>query len=282
FSFLDNRLSVVADYYIKNTEGVLLQLPIPTTAGIPRLHGPFVNAGSLENKGFEFAVSYQNAPSNAFGYDISFNIATNKNRVTGLGTQDAIISQWTRGKQYATTITTENEEVGSFYGYIMEGIFRDIDDLNAHANQPGSAPGDVKFKDLDNNGEINANDQTIIGSPFPDFTYGMNAGLRYKQFDLSLFIQGKQGQEIYNLLAPSINDGEGDNNATVVMLNRWTPDNRDTHVPRAVSGNPGQNTRPSTRFLEDGSYLRIQNVQIGYNFNIEQFHLTQSRVYLLA
>lgn len=278
--FFNNRLSFVMDYYVKNTDGVLLQLPIPTTSGIRRANGPFVNAGALQNKGFEFTTNYQNNPSSKVNYSVSANISTNKNKVTSLGTGEAIIAQWTRGKQYATTITQRGQEIGALYGYIMEGIFRDQADLNAHATQSGSSPGDVKFRDTNKDGRVDASDQVVIGSPFPDFTYGLNSNIRYKKFDLVVFLQGKQGHDIYNLLAPSINDGEGDNNATTAMLNRWTPNNMNTNIPRAVTGNPGQNTRPSTRFIEDGSYLRIQNAQLGYSFNADRLKLSRLRLYV--
>lgn len=261
--FLDNRLSVVMDYYVKNTDDILLRLPVPTTSGIRRTAGAFVNAGSLQNKGFEFTATYRDR-INDFEYSLSGNFATNNNEITSLNAGKPIIAQLNSGKQSALTITQEGGEVGAFYGYIMEGIFQDWDEVNGHASQSGSAPGDIKYRDLDGNNVINANDQTTIGSPFPDFTYGFNFNFLYKDFDLSIALNGKQGHQLYNLIWSDLNEGEGDNNATTEMLNRWSPDNPDTDIPRAVTGNPGQNTRPSTRFIEDGSFLRIQNVQLGY------------------
>jgi TonB-linked SusC/RagA family outer membrane protein len=283
--FFDQSLSFVIDYYVKNTDGVLLQLPIATTSGIRRDHGPFVNAGALQNKGFEFTATYQDRAPGDFRYSISANLSTNKNKVVSLGSGEDIIARWSRGKQYGTTITQEGSEIGAFYGYVMEGVFKDQADVDKHAEQPGSAPGDVKFKDINGDHRIDASDQIVIGNPFPDFTYGLNVDLAYRWFDFSLFIQGKQGQDIYNLLWPSINDGEGDNNATREMLKRWTPDNTFTNIPRAITGNPGQNTRPSTRFVEDGSYMRVQNVQIGYHIGprlINALKISNLRVYLSA
>jgi hypothetical protein len=165
----------------------------------------------------------------------------------------------------------------------MEGIFKDQADVDRHAEQPGSAPGDVKFKDVNGDHRIDANDQTVIGSPFPDFSYGFNANLRYKNFDFVLFLTGKQGQQLYNLVWSDLNEGEGDNNATTDQLRRWTPEHTDTDVPRAVTGNPGQNTRSSSRFIENASYMRIQNAQLGYSLGshlLDQLKISKLRIYL--
>jgi TonB-linked SusC/RagA family outer membrane protein len=279
----NQQLTFVLDYYIKNTDGILVQLPIPTTSGFRRDKGPFVNAGSVQNKGFEFTATYQSNPSRDFSYVLSANIATNKNRVTSLNAGQPIIAQLASGKQSAYTITQEGGEIGDFYGYVMEGIFKDQADVDKHAEQPGSAPGDVKFKDINGDHKIDAEDQTVIGSPFPDFSYGFNANLRYKNFDFVLFLTGKQGQQLYNLVWSDLNEGEGDNNATTDQLRRWTPDHTNTDVPRAVTGNPGQNTRSSSRFIENASYMRIQNAQLGYSLGshlLDQLKISKLRVYL--
>ncbi len=280
----DHQLSFVMDYYVKDTDGILVQLPIPTTSGIRRNNGPFVNAGAVQNKGFEFAAIYKKAFDNGFNYSLSANIATNRNEVTSLNEGQPIIAQLRSGKQAANTITQEGGEIGAFYGYVMEGIFKDQADVDNHAEQSGSSPGDVKYKDIDGNGVINALDQTVIGSPTPDFTYGFNASIGFKNFDMSVFLTGKHGHQIYNLIWSDLNEGEGDNNATTDQLRRWTPTNTNTNVPRAVTGNPGQNTRPSSRFVEDASYLRIQNVQLGYDLSklAEKLNTTKLRLYLSA
>lgn len=280
----DNRLSFVFDYYVKDTDDILLQLPIPTTSGIRRNNGPFVNAGSMQNRGLELTASYQNRLGE-LNYVLSGNFATNRNKVTSLNQGLPIIAQLNSGKQSALTITQEGSEIGSFYGYVMEGIFRDQDDVNGHAVQPGAEPGDVKFRDLNNDGVINADDQTIIGSPFPDFTYGVNINLLFRNFDMVIFLQGKQGHDLYHLVWADLNEGEGDNNATTDMLRRWTPDNRETDIPRAVTGNPAQNTRPSSRFVEDASYLRLQNLQLGYTLPPDlssRFGVSRLRVFVSA
>ncbi|HVY75301.1 MAG TPA: TonB-dependent receptor [Puia sp.] len=284
-SMFQRKLSFILDYYVKNTDGILIKLPIPTTSGIRRTNGPFVNAGSVRNQGFEFTATYQNSSSKNFSYSLSANIATNQNRVISLNSNQPIIAQLTSGTEQSYSITQQGGQISEFYGYIMEGIFKDQADVDKHAKQAGSGPGDVKFKDINGDGVVNGSDQTIIGSPFPKFTYGFNASLRYKNFDLDLFLTGKQGQYLYNLVWATVNEGNGDNNATTDQLRRWTPSNTNTDMPRAIYGNPGQNTRPSTRYVENASYLRIQNVQLGYNLPaaaLNRLKLSRLRIYIAS
>lgn len=278
-----DKLAFTIDYYIKNTDDILLQLPIPTTSGFRRTNGPFVNAGSMGNRGFEFTVNHRNILTNGFTYSISGNIATNKNKITSLNRGEPIYATQASGKQVAQTITQEGYPLGSFFGYVMEGVFKDAEDLANHAFQDGSEVGDVKFKDLNSDGVINALDQQIIGSPFPKFTYGLNSDIEFKNFDFAVFVYGKQGHDIYHLLWADLNEGEGDNNATTEMLQRWTPTNTATNVPRAITGQPGGNTRPSSRFIENASFLRIQSISLGYNLGKlipKNFNVSRLRIYV--
>lgn len=262
---LDEKLSLTMDYYVKDTDDILLQVPIASSGGFGRNDGPFVNAASVKNTGVEFSATYQDN-AGELGYSITGNIATNKNEVVSLGQGESILT--TVGIGWAvenmTTITRPGDPMGSFYGWEMEGIFRDQADVDTHASQPGAQPGDVKWRDLNNDGVIDVDDRTIIGNPFPDFDYGLNLNLNYRNFDMSVFVQGKQGHDIYNLAWDALNTGQGDNNATTEMLDRWTPQNRDTNIPRVINGNPAGNDRSSDRFVEDASYFKIQNIQIGY------------------
>jgi TonB-linked SusC/RagA family outer membrane protein len=281
----NRKLTLVLDYYVKNTNDILVKLPIPTTSGIRRTNGPFVNAGSVQNKGFEFTATYQSSLSKAFSYSLSANVAANKNKVLSLNSNQPIIAQLTSGTEQSNSITQQGGEISEFYGYVMEGIFKDQADVAKHAKQAGSGPGDIKYKDLNNDGVINASDQTILGSPFPKLTYGLNANLRYKNFDMDIFLTGKQGQYLYNLVWATINEGNGDNNATRDQLRRWTPGNTNTDVPRAISGNPGLNTRPSSRYVENASYLRVQNIQVGFNLGgryLNKLKLSRLRIYVSA
>jgi TonB-linked SusC/RagA family outer membrane protein len=281
----NRKLTLVLDYYVKNTNDILVKLPIPTTSGIRRTNGPFVNAGSVQNKGFEFTATFQSSLSKAFSYSLSANVAANKNKVLSLNSNQPIIAQLTSGTEQSNSITQQGGEISEFYGYVMEGIFKDQADVAKHAKQAGSGPGDIKYKDLNNDGVINASDQTILGSPFPKLTYGLNANLRYKNFDMDIFLTGKQGQYLYNLVWATINEGNGDNNATRDQLRRWTPGNTNTDVPRAISGNPGLNTRPSSRYVENASYLRVQNIQVGFNLGgryLNKLKLSRLRIYVSA
>jgi len=281
----DQKLSFVFDYYVKNTNGILVKLPIPTTSGIRRTNGPFVNAGSVQNKGIEFTATYQNRLSDDINYSLSGNISANRNKVISLNSNQPIIAQLTSGTEQSISITQQGDAISEFYGYVMDGIFKDQADIDKSPKQPGSAPGDAKFKDLNHDGVINASDQTVLGSPFPKFIYGFNANLNYKNFDLVLFVTGKSGQYLYNLVWATLNEGVADNNATTEQLKRWTPNNTNTNIPRAVEGNPGLNERPSSRFVQNASYMRVQNIQIGYNLGKQlshKFKLTNCRFYISA
>jgi len=260
----DNRFLVVADYYIKNTTDALLQLPVPTTTGLRRNNGSFVNAAEIRNEGFELALTYRKSTGN-FTYNLSANLSTIDNEVVSLGGGSDIIVQRSSDPNIANTITAEGGEIGMFYGWETDGIFQDQSEVDNHATQtPGTAPGDIRYKDLNNDGTINADDRTVLGSAFPDFFYGLNADFGYRGFDLSLFFQGVQGNEIYNLLKAGIQDLEGDNNNMAAVLNRWTGPGTSNTIPRAIVGDPNDNDRPSDRFIEDGSYLRLRNLTFGY------------------
>lgn len=283
----ENRLIFTADYFVKNTTDLLLQLPVPSSSGIRRNNGPFRNAGEMKNSGLEFSLTYQNS-AGAFNYDISGNLSTVTNEVISLGGQEQIIAQVQTDPHVANTITQPGGTIGEFYGYIMDGVFANQAEVDAHAEQDGAAPGDIRFRDISGpdgtpDGLITPDDRTVIGNPLPDFFYGLSGNFGFKNFDVSIFFQGVQGNEIYNLLWAGLNEGSGDNNASTEMLNRWTPNNTDTNIPRAVSDDPNNNTRPSTRFIENGSYLRLRNLQIGYNFSgdlLESLNLSRFRIYV--
>ncbi|MGK7395296.1 MAG: SusC/RagA family TonB-linked outer membrane protein [Candidatus Cyclobacteriaceae bacterium M3_2C_046] len=279
----ENRLFFVMDYFVKNTTDLLLQLPVPSSSGIRRNNGPFRNAGEIKNSGWEFSLTYRNSAGD-FDYDISGNLSAITNEVVSLGGLDQIIAQLSSDPNFANTITRPGDVVGQFYGYVADGIFANQAEVDAHANQPGAAPGDVRFRDLNNDNDITPDDRQVIGNPLPDFFYGFSGNFNWKNFDMSLFFQGVAGNDIYNLLWAGINDGQGDNNATTMMLDRWTPNNTNTDVPRAIAGDPNDNDRPSTRFLEDGSYLRLRNLQVGYNFNegLGNLNISNLRIYVSA
>jgi len=267
-TLLNERLSVSADYYQKDTEGILLRVPINTTSGIFRNSGPVENAGGIQNSGFEFSAMYTGSTQSGFQYTISANLSTVTNEVTSLGGEDNIITEISGDPARALTKTTVGREIGAIYGYVMDGLFDTEAEVEEHAEQPGAAPGDVRFKDLNGDDVIDSEDRTIIGSPYPSFTYGVSTNFAYQRVDLSFVVDGVQGRDIYNLQHAELMDLDNDNNNLRRATERWTPENKDTNVPRAVSGDPNNNFRPSTRFLEDGSFLRISSVRLGYRFDV--------------
>ncbi|MGV3720633.1 MAG: SusC/RagA family TonB-linked outer membrane protein, partial [Actinomycetota bacterium] len=197
-SLFSNSVTFSADYWVKDTHGILLRTPISVVSGIGRDQGAFENAASLRNSGFEFLLGYQKQLGD-FNFGISGNLSTVKNEVISLGKGDAIVNLVENVYQFGTfTRTAVGEPMSSFYGYIMDGIFQTPAEVAAHARQTGAAPGDVKFRDLDGNGVIDPNDRTVIGSPFPDFNYGFSSNLNYKGFDLNFSFQGVAGKQLYN------------------------------------------------------------------------------------
>jgi hypothetical protein len=146
----------------------------------------------------------------------------------------------------------------------MDGIFQTPAEVAAHARQTGAAPGDVKFRDIDGNGVIDANDRTVIGSPFPDFNYGFSGNVNYKAFDLTFSFQGVAGKELYNSQRAYLESMNGEHGQMATVVNRWTGPGTSNTMPRAIRGGQNQNSRPSTRYIEDASYLRLQNLQLGY------------------
>jgi hypothetical protein len=196
--------------------------------------------------------------------------------VTDLYTPDNTIFAGTNADfgGYPFTKTEAGQSVQGFYGWVVDGIFQnqgEIDAANAKDGDSASPyqsqaePGDIRFKDLDNDGTISESDRTYLGSFLPDFTYGLNFSARYMNFDVTLFLQGVQGNEIYNgtkVLSQGMLRLFG---AETDVLNAWTPDNTNTDIPRAINADPNQNSRTSDRFVEDGSYMRIKNLNIGFS-----------------
>ncbi len=285
-AILDGRLSLSANYYQKDTEGLLFSVPINVTSGVFRNNGPVRNVGEVRNSGFEFETAYDGSSGGDFQYTISANLSTVTNEVVELGGErEAIIEQPAIEGAQALTYTTEGGEIGAHYGYVMDGVFGDQEEVDQHATQPGAEPGDVRFRDLNGDGVIDDEDRKVIGTSFPTFTYSVGVDLSYQRFSLGLFLDGVQGRDIYNLQQASLMDLRGVNNNYVDAQDRWTPENRDTNVPRATTTDPNDNNRPSTRFLEDGSFLRISRAKLGYSFdvpNVVNEGVSRLRVYAAA
>ncbi|HKJ44438.1 MAG TPA: TonB-dependent receptor [Balneolales bacterium] len=267
---LNDKVTLNIDYYNNLAENILVQVPIPPSTG--SVSAPTINAASLLNKGLEFSADYKGSKG-AFHYDVSGNLSTLHNKVLSLGQGNSAI--YGNG-----TKTVVGGSIGEFYGYVTNGIFQNWDQVYNYATQnqapnggrnsvtaqTHTAPGDFKFKDLNGDGKITADgDRTFLGSPIPKFKYGFNANLSYKNWDMSIFFQGVYGNKILNRMRQLVQDEAGYGNYdTYVYNNHWTSQNHSNTVPRPVYGDPNNNGRNSNRWLEDGSYLQLKNLQIGY------------------
>lgn len=286
FGLWNNSLSGSVDYFIRNTKDMILSRPIPIYAGKQR---PNVNAGTMSNKGFEFTVNYFNSAFSEFKYNIGLNLTVINNEITSLAGGDPIRSGGV-GRSGNTTKTEVGREIAYFYGYKTGGIFKTQEQLDAHklndvAIQPEAQLGDVIFQDLNGDGKITEADMTYLGSASPDFTGGLNINLSYKNIDMVVFMNGSYGNEIVNAMYQSLYSSRmfETNISRDMALNHWTPERPDTNVPRLTAADPNKNDeRFSDRWVEDGSYLRIKNIQIGYTLPkslLNKAHIQNMRIY---
>jgi len=260
---LKGRINLAVDYYVKKTDDLLFSRAVPTQNGFASYQS---NIGSTENRGWEFALSTVNleAANGGFGWTSDFNIAFNKNKITSLYEGKDIFY----GFGGNSIVLREGQPIGTFYGYIADGIFASTDDVPASRQEQGVQAGDVNFRDLNGDGVITDADLTIIGNAQPKFTGGFNNTFRYKGFDLNVFTQFVSGNKIAN---PALqyqthlgNDFLDDNMRTIV-LDRWQAEGDITDVPRATVDDVNDNNRSNqSRFILDGSYLRFKNVILGY------------------
>ena len=277
-----DRLFFVFDYYKKNTEDVLVRVPIPQAGG--STNAPYVNAGEVENKGIEISASLRGG-KRKFKYNISANIATVRNRVVSLADSEPILGGFGLSDG-AITRTEVGYPIGSFYLWKMDGIFQSQEEIDASAFQTeDTRPGDIKFADLNGDNVIDDEDRDHFGNPFPDFIYGMNASVSFHNLDLSVLLQGVQGNDVYFLYGGFAYEAQSRGfNSYAEILDRWTPENTDTDIPKVSLDDRNGNRRISTRWLEDGSYLRILNITLGYNFKslIKTDAIGSLRLYITA
>jgi len=281
-SLFENKIQFTGEYYIKTQDGMLVQNPMPIAAGRLPVANPWVNLGKIQNKGFEFNVLYRKQEGD-FNYSVNLNLTTIRNKVLDLPAGSLLN---TIGSDLAT-YTAVGFPVGAYYGYICEGIFKSQEEVNKWAKQDNAAPGDLKFKDLNGDRKIDQNDRTIIGKSIPDLLYGINFDCSYKGFDFTVFFQGVQGVDIYNqtrveLLGPK---NYQDQNKLAEILNYWSPTNPNSNIPRLDKEDKNNNRRMSTYFLENGSFLRVKNIQLGYTLPksiLEKVNITRTRVYVSA
>jgi TonB-linked SusC/RagA family outer membrane protein len=271
---LNNKITLSAEYFNRKTDNLILNVPTPLSFGFFG-KGVFSNVASMENKGIELQAGY-NKTQGAFTWNLTGNISFIHNKVLALFTANSTIDVGgdpTFGGGLPITRTTAGQPIQSFYGYVVDGIFQSQADVtNSPTQQSGTAAGDLKFKDLNGDGKITDADRTFLGSYLPKYSYAINYTAKYKNFDLSVFFQGVQGNKIFNA-ARIVTEGMARlYNAGTAVLNAWTPTNTKTNIPRAISGDPNQNIRPSSRWIEDGSYLRLKNIIIGYTLPDKALH----------
>jgi TonB-linked SusC/RagA family outer membrane protein len=274
----NDRVFLVADYYRRITKDLLLNVNIPSLTGFTTA---WKNTGRMQNVGMEFGLNTKNL-TGALKWNTSINISFNKNKVLALGpTGDNILSGTGVGE---TNITMIGEPIGSFYGYRQIGIFRDQNDVNSYPHDATSRPGDAKFEDVNGDGRLNALDRTLLGNNQPDFIYSMTNSINFGNVDFSVAFQGSEGGEILNLSRRFFENLEGGGNQYATVMNRWRSpsDPGDGVTPRANARTTGNNNAVSSRWVEDGSYLRIQNISLGYRLPkrfLEKIKLANARIY---
>ena len=280
----NEKFTASLEYYQNTSNDLLIYIPAVLSSGINAGSLP-VNAGSVETKGFELVLGFNDYDGD-FTWSANLNLGTSKNEVLSLGARDEIT-----GSQYKlgggdVTRTVVGESLFHFYGLVSDGIYQNQDEVDAvftaNPNQVIVKPGDIRFKDLNGDGTINSEDRTIIGNPFPDITYGLNLDAKYKNFDMSLFITGVAGNEIFNTNTYDLVGGANRlfNVSQSYYNNKWSAANPTGTEPR-VLGAP-QNNGISDRFVEDGSYTRLKNVSLGYTLPSEMFekYFSKLRVYV--
>lgn len=266
-----DRINFTADYYDKKTDRLLQNRPLVGSSGFTSIQK---NLGSMDNKGLELALNGDIVRNKDLTWNLGFNIAFVKNKITSL-----------EGAPFASGFASwveQGQSIGAFRGYKVVGIFQSAAEVAAAPTQSGAKPGDIQFADLNGDGKITSADQEIIGQGLPKYYGGITTSLNYKGFDLTAFAQFVGGNSIYNntrAFAEGMNSIFGQYAST---LNRWTPTNTNTTLPRAVWGDPNNNRRTSTRFLEDGSYLRMKNLTLGYTFDkslVSKLKIRSLRIY---
>ena len=280
----NNQLEVTFDWYNSTSEDLLYNVAVPTNAGAT--NGTVtMNAATMTNSGLEFLLAYHNHKQ-AVKYDISVNLSTLNNEVTSLGVSN---EPYTSGN----CRTEVNREVGEFYGYVSEGIFQSQSEIDNHVNseggyitQNGAQPGDIAYADLNNDGEITNEDQTFLGSGLPNINFGLNARVEWKSIDLSISTFGAAGFKAVDFVDVTLHNSYGALNKSTDILNAWTPENTNTNVPRVAYSSTGSITNDmfSQRFIQNASYLKIANIEVGYNFPNQWFggYINNVRLYASA
>ncbi len=285
-AIMKRKFKFSVDYYIRNSEDILIQLPVSYTNGDAA--PPYVNGASMQNKGLDITLNYTQSHRD-WSWDATGNITTISNKVVSLyKAKEQMISAGN-----GTILLKEGESLSSFYGYKTGGIFQNQAEINSYKDknggllQPNAKPGDIKFQDVNADGFLDDKDRSIIGHGIPKFLYSINGNVRYKQFDLNLFINGVSGNEVYNEVDNIINsfDSRGFNTKVDFYNDHWHGEGTSNKVPRATYLDGNNNRRTSDRYIESGAYVRLKNVVLGYNFKqskLQSLGISGARVFISA
>lgn len=275
-TFMRGRFLATLDYYNRLTDGILVRVPIPRYVGVST--EPFVNAAEVENRGFEAALTWTETRGD-LSYELNVNGSTLKNEVKSLGGgREQILGGGLGNEITFTTRTVVGRPIGSFWGYRVEGVYQSAAEIASSPTRAGAQPGDLKYADTNGDGVVNDADKTWIGSPIPNFIYGLGGRIAWKAFDLSANFSGQSGNEVFN--------GKkavrfGVENFERSYLNRWTGPGTSNSEPRVT--NAGQNYQSSTRFIEDGSFFKLNSAQLGYRLPTtmaRRLSLENARIYV--
>ena len=278
--FLRGRISATLDFFSKNTKDLLFNMPLPLSSGFNSI---LMNVGEVENKGIEFLINSTNISSANFHWNMSINFSALKNKVLDLGRVESIVTGTIQAVGN-TAIIMEGAPLASYYGYEVTGIFQEGDDI-ANSPQPGSQPGFPIFADLNGDGAITPEDQTIIGNPFPDFSYGIQNSFAYKGWQLDIFFHGQKGADLLNInVIESLYPANFRRNRLADQsLDRWTPQNTDAKWPSGVDPNAYGASKVHSLVLQDASFFRLKNVQLSYMVPVEKLGFISSlKVYFTA
>ena len=283
FSFFGDSLYGSFDWFWKNTKDILVYMPGISVMG--EGSGQWINAGAMKNNGFELNLGWRQTLDNGFSYDINGNISSYRNTITKLPTTVAANGTFGGNGVYSVV----GHPMGAQVGYIADGIFKSQEEIDAHAVQEGAGLGRIRWRDIDGDGYITEKDQDWIFDPTPAFSYGINFYFQYKGFDLTMFWQGMQGVQIISDLKKETDLWSGLNigflNKGVRVLDAWSPTNPDSDIPALSRSDLNNEKRVSTYFIENGSFLKLRNIQIGYNLPekvLEKMKMSRMRFYLSA
>ncbi|MEK6480995.1 TonB-dependent receptor [Catalinimonas sp. 4WD22] len=280
-SFLQNKLNLTADYFYNTTEDLLLFVTVPSSLGFSSI---LKNSGSLENKGFELGLNYIAIDRQDLRWDISGNISFLRNKITDLGSSTPFFSSSTSGHLGVDGSWVEaGNPIGVWRGYRYIGLFQTQEEIDNNPSRSGDQPGYPRYQDTNDDGAITPDDYIIMGDPNPDFTWGLTTTLNFKNFDFNLFLRGVQGNDVRNLQQSEIGDGvQKINQIASILTDSWTPDNPDATRP-VIDGNRdfANSYRDSDYFIEDGSFIRVQNISFGYTLPVSGF-IRNARFYVSA